>query len=66
MAADIQNFYYGTLLDRFEYLRVQLNMVPEEIQHQYALHKLANDSWVYIEVKKGVPGLKQSGKVANN
>ena len=33
MTADIQNFYYGTPLDRFEYLIVQLTMVPEEIQH---------------------------------
>ena len=64
--ADIKYFYYGKPLNRFEYLQVQLNMVPEEIQHQYALHMLVNGGWVYIEVRKGMPGLKEAGKVAND
>ena len=41
-------------------------MVPEEIQHQYALHSLSKDGWVYIKVRKGRLGLKQAGKVAND
>ena len=65
MTADIANFYYGTPLDRFEYLRVQLSLIPDEIIAQYKLRSIARDGWVYMEVRKGIPGLKQAGKVAN-
>ena len=35
MTADIKDFYYGTPLERFEYLRVPLTLVPDEIIDQY-------------------------------
>ena len=41
-------------------------MIPDKITQQYNLHKLANDGWVYIEVRKCMPGLKQASKVAND
>ena len=49
-------------LDRIKYLRVHLNMVPEEIPYHYALHKLVNDGWVYKEVRKGMPGLNNPAR----
>jgi hypothetical protein len=32
---------------------------------QYALRDLAEDGWVYVEIQKGMPGLKQAGILAN-
>ena len=37
MCIDIKNFYLGTPLDRFEYMRIPLSMFPEHIIHQYHL-----------------------------
>ena len=40
-------------------------MIPQEIIEQYNLQKLVHNGYVYIEVRKGMPGLKQAGKTAN-
>ena len=66
MTIDIKDYYYGTPLTRYEYLRVKLKSIPEEIIRQYNLRKIENDGYVYIEVQKGMPGLKQAGKIAND
>ena len=66
MTADIKGFYYGTPLSRYKYIRAKLVSIPDEIRKQYKLDSIASDGWVYIEVRKGKPGLKQAGKVAND
>jgi hypothetical protein len=55
----------GTPLPRFEYMHMLLSRFPEEIVKKYNLNTLAVDSWVYIEIRKGVYGLKQAGLLAN-
>ena len=41
-------------------------MIPTEIVEQYNLQKIAHNGWVYIEVRNGMSGLKQAGKIAND
>ena len=41
-------------------------ILPEEIIAQYNLLQLASNGWVYLEIRKGMPGLKQAGRIANN
>ena len=53
-------------MPRFEYLRANLKLIPEEIISHYDLQKIAHEGYVYIEVRKGMPGLKQAGKIAND
>jgi hypothetical protein len=65
MMMDIKNYYLGTPLPRFEYMRMLLSRFPEEIVQQYNLSALAVDGWVYIEIRKGMYGLKQAGLLAN-
>lgn len=65
ITADIKDFYYNTPMARYEYMRMQLSLIPDEIIAQYDLRNLAKDGWVYIEIRKGMPGLKQAGKIAN-
>jgi hypothetical protein len=60
-----QNYYLGTPLPRFEYMKMLLSRFPEEIIQKYNLSALAVDGWVYIEIRKGMYGLKQSGLLAN-
>jgi hypothetical protein len=65
MMMDIKNYYIGTPLPRFEYMKMLLSRFPEEIIHKYNLNALAIDGWVYIEIRKGMYGLKQAGLLAN-
>jgi hypothetical protein len=65
MMMDIKNNYLGTPLPRFEYMKMLLSRFPEEIIQKYNLNALAVDGWVYIEIRKGMYGLKQAGLLAN-
>jgi hypothetical protein len=64
MMMNIKNYYLGTPLPRFEYMKMLLSRFPEEIVQNYHLNALAVDGWVYIEIRKGMYGLKQAGLLA--
>jgi mRNA-degrading endonuclease RelE of RelBE toxin-antitoxin system len=61
---DINNYYLGTPLPWFEYMKMPLSRFTEEIVQKYNLNALAVDGWVYIEIREGVYGLKQAGLLA--
>jgi hypothetical protein len=65
MMMDIKNYYIGTPLSRFEYMKMMLSRFPEEIVQKNNLKALAIDGWVYIENRKGMYGLKQAGLLPN-
>jgi hypothetical protein len=46
-------------------MKMLLSRFPEEIVQKYNLNALAVDGWVYIEILKGMYGLKQAGLLAN-
>jgi hypothetical protein len=48
----IKSYYLGTLLPRFEYMKMLLSRFPEEIVQKYNPNALAVDGWVYIEILK--------------
>ena len=58
MTIDISNFYLNTPMDRYEYMRMKLDMFPEDVIEAYNLRdKVESDGFVYIEVQKGMYGL---------
>jgi hypothetical protein len=61
MMMDIENYYLGTPLPWFEYMKMMLSRFPEEIIQKYNLNALDLDGWVYIEIRKCMYGLKQAG-----
>jgi hypothetical protein len=66
MSIDIKNFYLATPMERYEYLKLKLCDIPEEIIKEYSLRKIATpDDSVYVEVRKGMYGLPQAGLIAN-
>jgi hypothetical protein len=65
MMMDINNYYIGTPLPRFEYMKMLISRFPEDIIQKYNLNALAVDDWVYIEIRKGMYGLKQAGLLVN-
>jgi hypothetical protein len=65
MCVDVTNFYLGTPMDSFEYMRIPIKIIPQEIIDQYNLIPLVSDGHVYIEVQKGMFGLPQAGILYN-
>ena len=62
---DIKNMYYGSPMDEYEYMRIRFDEIPQEIKIQYNLQALEHNGWIYLQIRKGMPGLKQAGKIAN-
>jgi hypothetical protein len=46
-------------------MRLNMDIIPDRIKKQYNLEDLAVDGWVYIDIRKGMYGLPQSGILAN-
>jgi hypothetical protein len=63
---DLKDFYLGTPMDRYEYMRVPIWMLPDAIVEQYNLTDLFDDGYVYVEIRRGMYGLPQAGRLAND
>jgi hypothetical protein len=57
MMMDIKNYYLGTPFTKYEYMRLSISILSEEIIEKYHLTRLVVDRWVYLEIKKGMYGL---------
>jgi hypothetical protein len=66
LGIDIKDFYLGAPMKDFEYMHIPLHMLPEAIIGQYNLTPLVHNNCVYVEIRKGMYGLPQAGKLANN
>ena len=64
-AADVGNFYLATSLDRYEYMQIKADLVPEEFKQLYNLHDKIHNGFIYMEICRGCFGLPQSGILAN-
>ena len=66
MTTDIKYFYYSTPLSIYKYMQIPLNIITDEIIQQYNLKDISVNGIVYIEIQKGILGLKQAAKLADN
>ena len=65
MTIDISNFYINTPMNRYEYMRMKLDMFPDDVIEEYNLRdKVETNGYVYIKVRKGMYGLSQVGLLA--
>jgi hypothetical protein len=46
-------------------MRLPLAIIPDEVIEKYNLRSIAVDGWVYLDIRKGMYGLKQAGLLAN-
>ena len=54
-------------MNEFEYIKILYCEIPDDVIEQYKLHHLVQtNGYVYIEIQKGMPGLKQAEKIAND
>ena len=63
LVMDIKNFYLGNKLTYYQYIRVHISMIPQEVLAEYGL-AAESDGYVYFEVRKGIYGLKEAGLIA--
>ena len=66
MTIDIKDFYLNTPMDRYEYMKIPISVIPDDIKAQYKLEPLVTDGHVYVEIRKGMYGLPQAGRIAND
>ncbi len=65
MTIDIKNFYLNMPMERYEYVRLKLTDIPDEIITQYNLHAIATtNGYIDVEIRKGMYGLPQAGLLA--
>jgi hypothetical protein len=56
---DLKDFYLGTPMERYDYMRIPLSAIPQSIIEQYALLKYVHNGHVLVEISKGMYGLPQ-------
>jgi len=61
---DLKNFYLNTPLDRPEYMRIPINIIPAIIIKHYNLSPLISNDHIMVEIVKGIYGLPQAGILA--
>ena len=62
---DIANFYLGTPLDRYEYMKMPSDIFPQHTKDQYNLDDMEYKGYVWLEIRKVIYGLPQAGILAN-
>ena len=65
MCADVKSFYLNTPLDQFEYTKMSIDLIPQEVCQAYGLDAKAKGGFIYLEISKGMYGLPQPGILAN-
>ena len=51
---DIMNFYFGTPLNRYEYMKMPLSIFPQHIKDQYDLDNMAYQGCVWLDIRKAI------------
>jgi len=65
MTMDIKDFYLNTPIARFEYMRLQIADMPDDvIAHDTLRDNATPDGYIYCEIQKGMYGLPQAGIIA--
>lgn len=66
MTMDLSDFYLSCVLDIYEYVRVPTHLLPPHIWKIYNLDEsYVRNGHIYVEVRRGMYGLPQAGKLAN-
>ena len=66
MTADIKDFYLGTPLPSPEYMRINLQHIPQDVINKYGMSTYAHNGAVIVRVDKGIYGLPQAGILAQD
>ena len=62
---DFKIFYLNTPMERFEYMRLKMEDIPENVIEKYELKSREENGQVYVKTRKGIYGLPQAGILAH-
>ena len=66
MTMDIKDFYLNTQLPRPEFMRIPVDIIPQDIYEQYNLVNFEENGCVCVQVDKTIYGLPQAGRLSND
>ena len=68
MTGDLKDFYLNTPMEKkdYAYMRIPVSVIPDSIFQEYNLAQYVSNGYVYVEIRKGMYGLPQAGKIAND
>ena len=66
LVGDVSIFYLRTPMTRYEYTRLPIIIILQEIIEQYNLLPLVRNGYVYVEIQRGMYGLPQAGITVKN
>ena len=61
MCANASKFYLETPMERREYMRIRVELVPTAFMNEYNLHHKVKNGYIYMEICRGMYGLPQAG-----
>ena len=66
ICCDLEKIYLRTSLDRYEYIRLSISILPQQIIDAYNLLGFLQNGYVYCEIQWGMYGLPQAVRLAYN
>ena len=63
MCINIKNFYLGTPMKYFQYMRIHKKIIPQEVLDKYDIIFDDRD-FTYVEISRSMYGLKEAGVIA--
>jgi hypothetical protein len=65
MTMDIKDFYLNTPMAQYEYMRLRLADMPEDVIVHYRLNEIVTpEGYIYCKIQKRMYGLPQAGIIA--
>ena len=65
MTGYVYNFYLETLLEKFQCMRILIELIPQEFIDLYHLEDKVKNSFVYCDITHDMNGLSEAGILAN-
>ena len=64
---DIKDFYLNTLMTRYEYIRLRITDMPEDVINHYKLNNIVTlDKYIYCKIQKGMYSYHRPGSLPSN
>ena len=66
MCIGLKDFYLGTPMNWYKYMWIKMSDIPQDIIDQYGLTTKAVNGKALVEIREGMYGLKQAGRIAKD
>ena len=65
MVIGIKIFYLNMPMARYEYMRLPIDIIPQEIIDEYKLMDKVKNGFIMYKIRRGMYGLPQSGIISS-